>query len=63
MGKELKEMVKAYERAGFTVRGANHLKVYSPAGRMVTVLACTPSDTRAPKNMRAMQRRLLSELG
>jgi hypothetical protein len=62
MGKDLKELVKAYERAGYIVKGSNHLKVYSPSGHMVTVLGCTPSDVRVLKNMRAMQRKLLAEL-
>lgn len=61
MSKDIKNLVKAFEDAGFEVRtGKNntHPKVYVD-GHLATTLPSTPSDYRGIKNAQATLRRLI----
>lgn len=52
MDKELSRLVKALETQGFTVvrTTKNHYKVFNAQGRIVGILAGTPSDVRSMRN-------------
>jgi predicted RNA binding protein YcfA (HicA-like mRNA interferase family) len=57
--KEIAKILKALTAQGFEVKkgGSGHWKIYDADGRMVTVLAATPSDPRSVRNAIAVLRR------
>jgi predicted RNA binding protein YcfA (HicA-like mRNA interferase family) len=60
MHKEIKNLIKDFEAAGFDVvltKGNTHPKVLSN-GHLVTTLPSSPSDHRSIKNAQATLRRL-----
>jgi hypothetical protein len=60
MSKEIRDLIKDFEAAGFEVRttpGNTHPKVYVD-GHLKTTLPSSPSDHRSLKNARATLKRL-----
>ena len=49
--KELRQTVKLLQKRGLNVVPGDHLKVYNGAGRLIAVLAGTPSGHRWRMNL------------
>lgn len=57
--KQFRDLFRALDAQGFTYRrtGTGHWQVRNPDGRVVTVMASTPSDHRSMRNSLADLRR------
>jgi len=64
--KDYRQMLQPFLALGFRLeprRRSTHMAVLDPAGRIVTVLPCTPSDHRSLLNTRAELRRAMKCIG